>query len=115
MFCEPGLCLENQGNYFDAIQGYREAIAATTSLCTSTWRLGACRGAGQPDDGAGGLFGGVGVDPRHAEALARLAWTQILMGDYAAAKRISPRLWRSTRTSLRPMPIWYAVFPPAQL
>ncbi len=80
--------MENQGNYFDAIQGYREAIAANDKLVHLYMAVGRNAGAlGNLTTALEAYSEAVGVDPRHAEALARLAWTQILMGDYAAAKQ----------------------------
>jgi tetratricopeptide (TPR) repeat protein len=79
--------LESQGNYYSAIQAYREAAATHGHLVHL--HLGIGRNALAVADlqtARVAYEAAVEVDPEHALALAMLGWTQLLGGDYTAAR-----------------------------
>lgn len=79
--------LENQGNYYGAIERYRDALAVNDKLVHLYIGMGRNAGAlGDLVRANAAYEDAVEVDPNHAMALDRLGWTQLMLGEYDAAE-----------------------------
>lgn len=79
--------LENQGNYYGAMEGYREALPANDMILQLYLSIGRNAGAlGDLVRARQAYESAVDVDPNHALARDRLGLTQLLMGDYDNAR-----------------------------
>jgi tetratricopeptide (TPR) repeat protein len=79
--------LESQGNYYGAIQAYRDAAAVHDQLVSLYLAIGrnALAVADLPTARAA-YEAAVEIDPQHALSLAMLGWTRLLAGDYTSAR-----------------------------
>ncbi len=81
-----GYVLENQGNYYGAIEAYRDALALQNQLAHLHLAIGRNANAlGNLNQALEAYEEAVNVDPSSAAALDRLGWTYLLLGEYERA------------------------------